>query len=122
MKSGTIFCMSLFLETGMMKKTKQFWTETEIIKSLCVKKTFLVELEQQEIICPRCGKKTSDKKYSRAEVEKIRFAKTLMEEMDVNLPGVEVALRMRQNMIEMRRQFDSILEELAKEFQETRKG
>ena len=38
-----------------------------------------------------------------------------MEEMDVNLPGVEVILRMRQNMIDMRRQFDDILEDLARE-------
>jgi MerR family transcriptional regulator/heat shock protein HspR len=39
--------------------------------------------------------------------------------MGVNLAGVEVVLRMRQNMVEMRRQFDAILEDLAREVQET---
>ena len=38
--------------------------------------------------------------------------------MGVNLPGVEVILRMRQMMFDMRRQFDEILEDLAQEFQE----
>jgi hypothetical protein len=31
---------------------------------------------------------------------------------------VDIILRMRQSMFEMRRQFDSILEDLAKHFQE----
>jgi MerR family transcriptional regulator/heat shock protein HspR len=34
--------------------------------------------------------------------------------MEVNLPGVEVILQMRQNMLDMRRQFDDILEDLAR--------
>jgi MerR family transcriptional regulator/heat shock protein HspR len=37
--------------------------------------------------------------------------------MDINLPGVEVILTMRQNMIDMRRQFDDILKDLAQELQ-----
>jgi MerR family transcriptional regulator/heat shock protein HspR len=47
-------------------------------------------------------------------MEKIRLAKILIEDMGVNLPGVEVIIKMRQNMFEMRKQFDSILEDLAK--------
>jgi MerR family transcriptional regulator/heat shock protein HspR len=41
--------------------------------------------------------------------------------MGVNLAGVEVILRMRQNMFEMRKQFDTILEELAKNVNDTLK-
>jgi MerR family transcriptional regulator/heat shock protein HspR len=44
-----------------------------------------------------------------------------MEDMDVNLPGVEVILRMRENMVQMRRQFDAILEELAVQIKESMK-
>jgi len=40
-----------------------------------------------------------------------------VEDMGVNLPGVEVILRMRQMMFDMRRQFDEILDDLAREFQ-----
>ena len=37
--------------------------------------------------------------------------------MDVNLPGVEVILRMRQNMLAMRKQFDDILEDITQKIQ-----
>jgi len=59
------------------------------------------------------------KLFSKEEMEKLRFAKVLIEEMGVNLAGVEVILRMRQNMFEMRRQFDTILEDLARQLQVT---
>jgi MerR family transcriptional regulator/heat shock protein HspR len=51
--------------------------------------------------------------FSQKEREKLRLALLLMEEMEVNLPGVEIILRMRQTMDEMRKQFDDILEDLA---------
>jgi len=54
-----------------------------------------------------------------AELDKLRLVKVLMEEMEVNLPGVEVILRMRQNMLQMRRQFDDILEDLAIQVKKT---
>ena len=49
-------------------------------------------------------------------MEKLRIAKLLMEEMEVNLPGVEIILRMRHDMIAMRAQFDAILDDLAEAF------
>ena len=59
-----------------------------------------------------------DKFFSIQDVEKLRLVKVLMEEMDVNLAGVEVILRMRENMIAMREQFDAILEDLARHLEE----
>ena len=53
------------------------------------------------------------------DLENIRLAKILIEEMGVNLAGVEVILRLRQNMIEMRRQFDAILEDISTMFRDT---
>jgi len=37
-----------------------------------------------------------------------------VEELGVNLPGVDIILRMRRDMFSMRRQFDAILEDLAR--------
>ena len=65
----------------------------------------------EDIVCPTCREGASSQLFSAGELEKLRLAKILVEEMDVNLPGVEVILRIRQNMIDMRRQFDDILEE-----------
>ena len=92
---------------------KELWTKTEVVDFFQIEERFLVELEEEEIICPLCPYDPSEKLFSPTEMEKLRLAKILVEDMGVNLAGVEVILRMRQNMIEMRNQFDSILEDLA---------
>jgi len=94
---------------------KKFWTIAEVIEIFQVEKSFLSELEEEEIICPVCRGRSRAKFFPPGELEKLRLAKILIEDMGVNLAGVEVILRMKQNMVEMRRQFDSILEEMARD-------
>jgi MerR family transcriptional regulator/heat shock protein HspR len=101
--------------------SKQFWSATEIIESFEIDEVFLVNLEEEEIICPSCSKETQPKLFTSGDMEKIRLAKILVEDMGVNLAGVEVILRMRHNMFEMRKQFDTILEDLAKKLNDTLK-
>ena len=96
---------------------KKFWTIREVLEIFELEERFLSDLEDEEIICPIRKKHSPKKLFSDAELEKLRLAKLLVEDMGVNLAGVEVILRMRQSMIEMRRQFDTILEELVKELQ-----
>ncbi len=86
---------------------------TEVIEQFQIERGFLDDLEEEEIICPFCHENSSEKLFSESELEKLRLARILHEEMDVNLPGIEVILQMRQNMLDMRRQFDDILEDLA---------
>lgn len=82
-----------------------------------VDERFLADLEEEELICPLCGDQSPGKVFPPEEMEKLRLAKVLVEDMGVNLPGVEVILRMRQMMFEMRKQFDEILEDLAAQLQ-----
>ena len=96
---------------------KEFWTIREVVEFFELEERFIADLEDEEIICPIRKKNSPKKLFSDAELEKLRLAKLLVEDMGVNLAGVEVILRMRQNMIEMRRQFDTILEELVKDLQ-----
>ena len=96
----------------------KFWTVSEIIETLEVDKSFLQKLEKEEIICPKTDEACQAKIFSEKEFEKLRIAKVLIEEMEVNLAGVEVILQMRKNMIAMRNQFDSILDQLSKKIQE----
>ncbi len=96
--------------------TKEFWSVTEVIEIFQVEQRFLEELEEEEVLCPICGEASPAKLFSEAELEKLRLAKILVEELGVNLPGVDIILRMRQNMIDMREQFDTILEDLAEHF------
>jgi MerR family transcriptional regulator/heat shock protein HspR len=49
------------------------------------------------------------------DVERARVIALLTEELDVNLPGAEVILRMRDDMIAMQRQFEEILASLVTE-------
>lgn len=92
---------------------KEFWTLKEVIEIFQVDEMFLSDLEEQEVLCPTCAEGKRTKLFSTYDLENLRLAKLLVEDMEVNLPGVEIILRMRQNMLEMRKQFDTILEELA---------
>lgn len=96
---------------------KKYWSVTEVVEFFQVKETFLNDLEKEDIVCPSCRDGLLDKSFSAAEMEKVRLAKILMDEMDVNLAGVEVVLQMRKSMIAMRKQFDAILEDLAREME-----
>jgi MerR family transcriptional regulator/heat shock protein HspR len=97
---------------------KKYWTITEVVETFQIDESFLAELEEEDVICPTCREDPPAKLFSSSDLEKLRFAKNLVEDMGVNLAGVEVALRMRQSMIDMRKQFDSILEDLARQLQE----
>jgi MerR family transcriptional regulator/heat shock protein HspR len=98
---------------------KEFWTVTEVMELFEMEEKGLTDLEQEEILCPTCQETPPKKLFSSSELEKLRLAKILMEDMGVNLAGVEVVLRIRQAMVDMRRQFDAILEDLAQRLQET---
>ena len=98
---------------------KELWTVTEVMEFFQVEESFLKNLEEEEIVCPACNEGLSTRLFDTHELEKLRVAKILMEEMEVNLSGVEVIIQMRQKMIEMRRQFDAILEDLAGQMKET---
>jgi MerR family transcriptional regulator, heat shock protein HspR len=100
---------------------KKFWNVTEVVEFFQVNEAFLNDLEKEDIVCPSCRDDLSGKSFSVAEMEKIRLAKILMDEMDVNLAGVEVILQMRKSMIAMRKQFDAILEDLAREMEKNLK-
>jgi MerR family transcriptional regulator/heat shock protein HspR len=96
---------------------KEFWTRTEIVELFQVDDRFLSSLEEEELLCPVCREDAAARVFPPQELEKLRLAKVLVEEMGVNLAGVEIILRMREMMFSMRRQFDEILEDLARSLQ-----
>ena len=50
--------------------------------------------------------------YSERDVEILRRVKTLMDDLGVNMAGVEVILRMSERMLEMQREFEQMQNEL----------
>lgn len=53
-----------------------------------------------------------------ADVETARLVRVLVNELEVNLPGAEVIVHMRAEMLAMTRQFGKILETLVAELRE----
>lgn len=98
---------------------REFWTIKEVIEFFEVDERFLTELEEEELVCPTCKGGDPDKIFPSEELEKLRLVKILVEDMGVNLPGVDIILRMRQTMYEMRKQFDDILEDLAEQMRKS---
>jgi MerR family transcriptional regulator/heat shock protein HspR len=70
-------------------------------------------LEKEELIYPIVRR--SRKLYPMDQVDRVRVARLLIDEMGVNLEGAEVALHMREQMIAMQRQFNEILRRLGRE-------
>jgi MerR family transcriptional regulator, heat shock protein HspR len=86
----------------------------EVIKVCGVDEEFILRLERENIIRPIARQR--QKLYPLDQVDRIRVARLLIEEMGVNLEGAEVALHMREQMIAVQRQFDKLLRLLVEEF------
>ncbi|MBI2997797.1 MAG: hypothetical protein HYY46_04985 [Deltaproteobacteria bacterium] len=87
---------------------------TEVIKICGVDEEFVIRLEQEKVIYPIIRRK--QKFYPLDQVNRVRVAHLLIEEMGVNMEGAEVALHMREQMIAMQRQFNELLRLLGREF------
>ena len=86
---------------------------TEVTKICGVDSKFVNRLERENVIAPIVRR--SQKLYPLDQVDRVRVARLLIEEMGVNLEGAEVALNMREQMIAMQRQFNEILRLLRRE-------
>jgi hypothetical protein len=92
-----------------------FYTRAQVIDLLDVEAGFLLALEREEIVCddaPEAGC------YSEQMLERVRVAHQLVHELDVNLEGAAIILRMREDLAAARRD----LADLAKELHRMRTG
>jgi MerR family transcriptional regulator, heat shock protein HspR len=48
------------------------------------------------------------RRFSEADIEQIRFIKRLVDDLGVNLAGVEVIIHMRQQLLEVQRELDAL--------------
>jgi len=92
---------------------RKFLRITEVVKICGVDEDFVIRLEKEKVIYPIVRR--SRKLYPLDQVDRIRVARLLIEEMGVNLEGAEVALHMREQMIAMQRQFNELLCLLSRE-------
>ena len=92
---------------------RKYFHITEVIKTCKVEKEFILQLERESVIHPI--KQRRRKLYPADQVDRIRIANLLIQEMGVNFEGAEVVLHMREQMIAMHRQFNEVLRRLSEE-------
>lgn len=94
---------------------ERYFLREEIIELFDCDVAFLDELEAEELVSPVQLDAGSQTVFTPEQVERIRVITNLVKDLGVNLPGCEVILQMRENIMLMREQFDRILEALARE-------
>ena len=92
---------------------RKYLRMTEVTRICRVDAKFVTRLEREKVISPIVRR--SQKLYPLDQVDRVRVARLLMEDMGVNLEGAEVALHMREQMIAMQRQFHEILRLLGRQ-------
>jgi hypothetical protein len=83
-----------------------YYSRREIVELLTIDEDFIATLEREEIICVDAS--DPERCFSAAMLERVRAADTLVHELDVNLPGVSVILRMREELASMRRRLQAL--------------
>lgn len=81
---------------------KKYFRMTEVVESCDVSEEFVRYLERENLI--KSIKRRRLELYPLDQVDRIRVAQILVNELGVNLAGVEVALHMRDQLIRMRRE------------------
>ncbi len=88
-----------------------YYTQTQLIERLRVGDDFIVALEEEHILI-RDAPEEVHEEFSEIMLERARVAVNLVEELEVNLPGVAVIIRMRESMAEQRRTIESFMQRL----------
>ncbi len=88
-----------------------FYTRLQVVELLEVTESFVVELERESIVSVDAATEEAGE-FSEAMLERIRVAHTLVHELDVNLAGVAIILRLREELSDLRHSLEKVLSEL----------
>lgn len=91
---------------------KKYFRITEVTQVCDVSEQFVLSLEREHLIT--CVRRKRVKFYPMDQVDRIRVANVLIKQMGVNLQGVEVALHLRQQVIDMRREVATLFRQARK--------
>jgi MerR family transcriptional regulator, heat shock protein HspR len=94
---------------------QNYYYRKQIVEIFGFEEDFINELESEELIRSEELESAHERVFPLDQMERMRIICNLVRDLEVNLPGVEVILEMRENMIRMQRQFDQILEAIVQE-------
>lgn len=89
---------------------KELFSLSDVAQKTEVSIEDITLFESESLLNPTI--KNGKRFYSEDDVEKIRMIKRLTGDLEVNLPGVAVILNMRDQMREMREEFERIFEDM----------
>lgn len=87
----------------------RFYSREELIELASIDAGFLVALESEEIVLYDAPE---PERYSERMLERARVAHELVVELDVNLAGAAIILRMREELAGLRRDLEDVAVEL----------
>ena len=85
----------------------QYFLKKEVITLISVRPELIDELEAEGLIHPE-----PDERFSEAEVERMRIMCNLIDDLGINLAGVEVIMQMREELLESHRIFNAVVRQL----------
>lgn len=90
-----------------------YYTREQVLELLEVDEGFLVTLEREEVVV-RDAPSGESGEFSDLMLERVRVAQTLVRDLDVNVPGVAVIVRLREEVSGLRRHLEQLLGELGR--------
>ncbi len=91
--------------------SRSYYTRAQIVETLEIDAEFLVSLEREAIVT--CDAPSgAEGEFSERMLERARVAHNLTHELDVNLAGAAIIVRMREQMQRQRQHIERFLAEL----------
>ena len=86
----------------------RFYTRKELVQIVGCDDGFLIRLEHEQIV--RCdAPEAAAAEFSERMLERVRVARTLMQDLDVNLEGAAIIVRMREEIASLHHQLADLL-------------
>jgi len=89
----------------------RFYTRIQLVELLEIDTGFLEDLEREEIVQPDAAP-AAEGEFSERMLERARVAYNLVYELDVNLAGAAIIVRMREDMSGLQHQIEELLNQL----------
>ena len=89
-----------------------FYSRKQLLELLEIDDGFVATLEREEIVF-RDGPDAASGEYSDRMLERARVARTLMRDLEINLEGTAVIVRLREEIAGLHRERESLLARLS---------
>ena len=89
----------------------RYYTRTQLIELLEIDEAFVVLLEREDVI-ERDAPVDAGGEFSERMLERTRVAFNLVKELEVNVPGAAIIVRMREEMADLRHRVEQLLAEI----------